>query len=98
MSYVTGGFMESRERGRPRGFDADTALDRAAEVFWRHGYEGASLNDLTEAMGINRPSMYAAYGNKEELFRRAVARYAGWTWRTRGRRWPSRRRTRSSRS
>jgi|SRR4051812_15957438 AcrR family transcriptional regulator len=76
MSYVTGGFMESRERGRPRGFDADTALDRAAEVFWRHGYEGASLNDLTEAMGINRPSMYAAYGNKEELFRRAVARYA----------------------
>ncbi|MEV7394228.1 TetR/AcrR family transcriptional regulator [Streptomyces sp. NPDC091215] len=64
------------ERGRPRGFDADAALDRAVEVFWRQGYEGASLNDLTEAMGINRTSMYAAYGNKEELFRRAVARYA----------------------
>ncbi|OIJ68326.1 TetR family transcriptional regulator [Streptomyces mangrovisoli] len=63
-------------RGRPRGFDADTALDRAVEVFWRQGYEGASLSDLTEAMGINRPSMYAAFGNKEELFRRAVARYA----------------------
>ncbi|WP_433303365.1 TetR/AcrR family transcriptional regulator [Actinoplanes sp. CA-030573] len=66
----------TRERGRPRGFDVDAVLDRAVEVFWRQGYEGASLSDLTEAMGINRPSMYAAYGNKEELFRRAVARYA----------------------
>ncbi|GAA3452236.1 TetR/AcrR family transcriptional regulator [Dactylosporangium matsuzakiense] len=64
------------ERGRPRAFDADAALDRAAEVFWRQGYEGASLSDLTEAMGINRPSLYAAYGNKDALFRRAVARYA----------------------
>jgi AcrR family transcriptional regulator len=64
------------ERGRPRGFDADAALDRAAEVFWRRGYEGASLNDLTDAMGINRPSMYAAFGNKEQLFQHAVARYA----------------------
>lgn len=63
-------------RGRPRGFDVDEALDRAVEVFWRHGYEGTSLTDLTAAMGINRPSMYAAYGNKDELFRRAVARYA----------------------
>ncbi|GGL06495.1 TetR family transcriptional regulator [Sphaerisporangium melleum] len=65
-----------RERGRPRAFDADVALDRAIEVFWRQGYEGASLSDLTDAMGISRPSMYAAYGNKEELFRLAVARYA----------------------
>lgn len=63
-------------RGRPRGFDTDAALDRAVEVFWRQGYEGASLTDLTEAMGINRTSMYAAFGNKEDLFRRAVARYA----------------------
>ncbi|SNX55740.1 TetR family transcriptional regulator [Streptomyces sp. TLI_55] len=63
-------------RGRPRGFDAEAALDRAVEVFWRQGYDGASLADLTEAMGINRTSMYAAFGNKEELFHRAVARYA----------------------
>lgn len=63
-------------RGRPRAFDVDAALDRAVEMFWRHGYEGTSLNDLTEAMGINRPSLYAAFGNKEELFRRVVARYA----------------------
>jgi len=62
--------------GRPRGFDLDTALDRATEVFWKKGYEGASLPELTEAMGINRPSLYAAFGNKEALFRRAMERYA----------------------
>ncbi|MEU8388925.1 TetR/AcrR family transcriptional regulator [Micromonospora sp. NPDC048842] len=64
------------QRGRPRGFDADEALERAVEVFWRQGYEGASMNDLAEAMGINKPSLYAAFGGKEELFRKAVARYA----------------------
>ena len=63
-------------KGRPREFDADEALDRALEVFWRNGYEGASLSELTEAMGINRPSLYAAFGNKEELFRKALDRYA----------------------
>src|SRR5262245_4209103 len=61
--------------GRPRAFDIDLALDRALTVFWRKGYEGASLPDLTRAMGINRPSLYAAFGNKETLFRKAVARY-----------------------
>ncbi|MBQ1044171.1 MULTISPECIES: TetR/AcrR family transcriptional regulator [unclassified Micromonospora] len=61
--------------GRPRAFDEQTVLDRAAEVFWRHGYEGASLSSLTSAMGINRPSLYATFGSKEELFRRAFARY-----------------------
>jgi AcrR family transcriptional regulator len=62
--------------GRPRGFDIDDALDRAMRVFWEQGYEGASLADLTAAMGITKTSMYAAYGNKEQLFRRAVERYA----------------------
>ena len=63
-------------RGRPREFDLDVALDAAIEVFWRQGYEGTTLDDLTRAMGINRPSLYAAFGSKEETFKRAVARYA----------------------
>ena len=62
--------------GRPRAFDLETALDRALQVFWRKGYEGTSLSDLTKAMGINRPSLYAAFGNKEALFRKALDRYA----------------------
>ncbi|MEV7087915.1 TetR/AcrR family transcriptional regulator [Streptomyces sp. NPDC093085] len=61
--------------GRPREFDADEALERAMRVFWEQGYEGASLTDLTEAMGITRTSMYAAFGNKEDLFRKALKRY-----------------------
>ncbi|WP_307122963.1 TetR/AcrR family transcriptional regulator [Streptomyces sp. B1I3] len=61
--------------GRPRGFDADEALERAMLVFWEHGYEGASLANLTGAMGISTTSMYAAFGNKEELFRKALERY-----------------------
>jgi AcrR family transcriptional regulator len=61
--------------GRVRQFDADEALDRALEVFWARGYEGATLPELTAAMGINRPSLYAAFGNKEQLFRKAVDRY-----------------------
>ncbi|MFC3994369.1 TetR/AcrR family transcriptional regulator [Nocardiopsis sediminis] len=61
--------------GRPRGFDTDEALERAMRVFWEQGYDGASLTDLTTAMGITRTSMYAAFGNKEELFRKALERY-----------------------
>ena len=61
--------------GRPRAFDVDVALEKALEVFWRKGYEGASLPDLTEAMGINKPSLYAAFGNKEQLFLKAIELY-----------------------
>src|SRR5207244_10784430 len=62
-------------KGRPREFDTEKALDAALLLFWRHGYEGTSLAALTDAMGINTPSLYAAFGNKEELFRRALDRY-----------------------
>ncbi|WP_165245352.1 TetR/AcrR family transcriptional regulator [Paludisphaera soli] len=61
--------------GRVRQFDADEALERAMEVFWTRGYEGATLDELTAGMGINRPSLYAAFGNKEQLFRKALERY-----------------------
>ena len=62
-------------KGRPREFDADKALDTAVYLFWRQGYEGTSLADLTSAMGITKPSLYAAFGNKEDLFKKVVDRY-----------------------
>ncbi|MGI2198406.1 TetR/AcrR family transcriptional regulator [Shewanella baltica] len=61
--------------GRPRAFDTDDALAKALEVFWRKGFEGTSLTDLTQAMGINKPSLYAAFGNKEQLFLKAIELY-----------------------
>jgi len=64
-----------RKRGRPLSFDRDAALQRAMEVFWAHGYEASSLQDLTQAMGINPPSLYAAFGDKEKLFMEVVDRY-----------------------
>lgn len=65
-----------RPRGRPRQFSVDAALDRAMEVFWERGYAGASLDNLTAAMGLNRPSVYAAFGDKRALFLAALDRYA----------------------
>src|SRR3984893_8027629 len=61
--------------GRPRAFNPDVTLDRAMHVFWAKGYEGASLSDLTRAMRINRPSLYAAFGNKAQLFGKVLDRY-----------------------
>ena len=63
------------ERGRPRCFDRAAALEKAMEVFWARGYAGASIAELTEAMGIASPSLYAAFGSKEALFREAVELY-----------------------
>src|ERR1700748_2518147 len=62
-------------RGRPREFCPDQALAAALRVFWKRGYEGASLSGPTEAMGINRPSLCACFGNKEALFRKALDLY-----------------------
>lgn len=61
--------------GRPRAFDPEEALEKALEVFWQKGYEGTSLTDLTKAMGINKPSLYSTFGNKEELFLKAIDLY-----------------------
>jgi AcrR family transcriptional regulator len=65
-----------RPRGRPQNFDRDQVLDRAVDTFWAKGYTAASLEDLTTNMGINRPSLYAAFGNKHDLFMKAIDRYA----------------------
>lgn len=65
-----------KSRGRPRVFDIDEALEKALKIFWARGYEGASMTELTETLGINKPSLYAAFGNKEELFHKALLRYA----------------------
>jgi AcrR family transcriptional regulator len=67
---------EPRPRGRPRLFDRDQVLDSAITVFWARGYDGASIEDLTQAMGIKRPSLYATFGSKHGLFMAAIDRYA----------------------
>ena len=65
----------AQERGRPRTFDIDDALEQALRVFWKRGFLDASLAELTEAMGLNKPSLYAAFGDKEQLYLRALERY-----------------------
>jgi TetR/AcrR family transcriptional regulator, copper-responsive repressor len=64
------------ERGRPRSFDIDTALDQATQVFWRHGFQATSMSELTAATGLSKPSLYAAFGDKEALYLRCLQRYA----------------------
>lgn len=66
-----------KKLGRPRSFDRDLALQSAMRTFWAHGYETTSIVDLTDAMGINAPAIYSAFGNKEALFREAMALYRG---------------------
>jgi AcrR family transcriptional regulator len=67
--------IERSRGGRPWSFDRDKALDTAMRLFWRHGYEGVSIGDLTDALGIAPPSLYGAFGSKAELYREAVAQY-----------------------
>jgi AcrR family transcriptional regulator len=70
---------QPKSRGRPRGFDRDQALDAAMRLFWSRGYEATSINDLTQAMGVAPPSLYAAFGDKKRLFLEAVGRYEAQT-------------------
>ena len=67
---------DTKKLGRPRTFDYDAALMEAMNVFWAKGYDGASLRDLTKAMGITGPSMYSAFGDKRELYLKTIDRYA----------------------
>ncbi len=62
-------------RGRPRIFDMDEALDKVLDIFWERGYEGTSIAELTETLGITKPSLYTAFGNKEELFKKSLSKY-----------------------
>ncbi|WP_049580515.1 TetR/AcrR family transcriptional regulator [Streptomyces sp. SBT349] len=67
--------MASTQRGRPRSFDRETALEQALRTFWEHGYDATSVADLTRVMGIGAPSLYAAFGDKRTLFEEAVESY-----------------------
>jgi AcrR family transcriptional regulator len=73
--YIIMPTPKKRSRGRPREYDADKALARAAECFWKRGYAGTSLDDLASATGMNRPSLYAAFGNKRDLYLKTLRRY-----------------------
>lgn len=67
--------IDTKRVGRPKIFDEDIALQSALDVFWAKGYDGTSMKDLTKAMGINSPSLYATYGDKEALFVKAIEYY-----------------------
>ena len=78
MSYLAVVMATTTKRpgGRPRGFDREAALDTAMRLFWRHGYEGVSFQQLTGALGVAAPSLYAAFGAKADLYREALDRYS----------------------
>ncbi len=76
MGGQTANLEKLVKMGRPRAFNEPAALDAAMRVFWEKGYEGTTLDDLTRAMGINRSSLYATFGDKETLFRKVIARYS----------------------
>src|SRR3954467_12126476 len=69
------GLPEAKPRGRPRAYDPQVALARAAETFWKAGYAGTSLDDLSAATGMNRPSLYAAFGDKRDLYLKTLEYY-----------------------
>jgi len=73
---IAGVKKEQGVMSRPRGFDTDAALEKAMRLFWAKSYEGTSVADLTKTLGISRPSLYAAFGDKQSLFRAALERYA----------------------
>jgi AcrR family transcriptional regulator len=75
IHYIATDIKAPKRRGRPREFDQEKALDCALELFWRQGYEGTSIADLTVAMGITPPSLYAAFGSKEQLYYEVLQRY-----------------------
>ena len=75
MTAFAIGLTLTMAKGRPREFDADAMLDKVVDVFWQRGYEGSSLAALLAATGLSKPSLYAAFGSKEDLFRAAFARY-----------------------
>lgn len=75
MRLVMSETQPSKQRGRPPAFSHEDALEKAMHLFWEYGYEGTSMAVLTSALGINKPSIYGAFGSKEELFRKTLKRY-----------------------
>ncbi len=67
--------MTQKRRGRPRTYNPDAALSAALNVFWEHGFSGASLDNISAATGMNRPSLYAAFGDKKSLYRKSLDRF-----------------------
>ena len=74
-THKPGAIKDKKSRGRPKKFDFEEASERALELFWTQGFEGTSISDLSEALNMNRPSIYASFGNKDTLFKLSLKRY-----------------------